>query len=255
MKIGSLAAAAIFGFMILLAQGVAAEAAEVKVLSAAAMRQAMNELGPQFERATGHKLVLQFDVIGVLKRQIDAGESFDVAILTTPLIDDLVKEGKIAAGTHADIARSGIGVIVRTGAPKPDISSANAFKRVMLDAKSISYAKEGAFTIYLAGLFERLGITEQMQSKTKLWPAGRTIPSVAEGEVELALLPISGFHPVPGAELLGTLPPELQHYVGYTAGVGATAKEGEAGKALINFLKAPAAVPVLKAKGMEPSTP
>jgi molybdate transport system substrate-binding protein len=125
----------------------------------------------------------------------------------------------------------------------------------MLDAKSISYAKEGATAIYLAGLFERLGITEQMPSKTKLLPAGRGAQSVAEGEAELGLIVISAFEPVPGAELLGPLPPELQHYVGYTAGVGATAKEGEAGKALINFLKAPAAVPGLKAKGWEPITP
>jgi len=257
MKIGSLAAAATFGLIILLAQGVAVEAAEVKVLSAAAMRAVMNELGPQFERATGHKLVMQFDVIGVLKRQIDAGESFDVTILTTPLIDDLVKEGKIAASTRADIARSGIGVIVSTGAPKPDISSADAFKRAMLNAKSISYPKEGATSIYLASLFERLGIAEQMTSKTKHdQVAGRALAQfVAAGEAELGLSVISGFEPVSGAELLGPLPSELQNYVGYTAGVGATAKEGEVGKALIQFLKAPASVPVLKAKGMEPITP
>jgi molybdate transport system substrate-binding protein len=241
--------------MILLVQGVAAEAAEVKVLCAPAMRAVMNELGPQFERATGHKLVTQFDVIGVLKRQIDAGKSFDVAILTMPLIDDLVKEGQIAAGTRADIARSGIGVIVRTGAPKPDISSADAFKRALLNATSISYGREGATAIYLASLFERLGIAAQMQSKTKFLPGRPTGRSVADGEAELGLIVISGFEPVPGAELLGPLPPELQNYVGYTAGVGASAKEGEAGKALINFLKAPAAVPGLKAKGMEPITP
>ena len=176
MKIGSLAAAAIFGLMTLWAQGGAAEAAEVKVLCAAAMRSVMNELGPGFERATGHKLVIQFDVVGALKRQIDTGERFDVAILTTPLIDDVVKEGKIAAGTRADVARSGLGVIVRTGAPKPDINSADAFKRAMLNAKSISYAKEGATAIYLASLFERLGITEQMKAKTKFPPTGRWRP-------------------------------------------------------------------------------
>ena len=255
MKIGSLAAAAIFGLMILLAHGVAAEAAEVKVLCATAMRSVMNELGPRFERATGHKLVIQFDVVGALKRQIDAGERFDVAILTTPLIDDVVKNGKIAAGTRADVARSGLGVIVRTGAPKPDISSADAFKRALLNAKSISYAKEGATGIYLASLFERLGITEQMKPKTKFPPTGRGAQFVAEGETELMLSAISTFEPVPGAELLGPLPPELQSYIGYSAGVGTAAKEAEAGKALINFLKAPAAVPVLKAKGMEPITP
>jgi molybdate transport system substrate-binding protein len=128
--------------MILLAHSVAAEAAEVKVLCASAMRSVMNELGPRFEGATGHRLVIQFDVVGALKRQIDASARFDVAILTAPLIDDLVNEGKIVAGTRVEIGRSGLGVIVRTGAPKPDISSADAFG-ALLNAKSISYAKEG----------------------------------------------------------------------------------------------------------------
>ena len=255
MKIVSLVVAAVFSLMTLLAPGVAAEAAEVKVLCASAMRSVMNELGPRFERATGQQLTIQFDVVGALKRQIDTGERFDVAILTTSLIDEVIKEGKIAGGTRADVARSGIGVIVRTGAPKPDINSADAFKRTMLNAKSISYAKEGATAIYLASLFERLGITEQMKAKTKFPPTGRGAQFVAEGKTELMLSAISTFEPVPGAELLGPLPPELQSYVGYSAGVGTAAKKAEAGKALINFLKAPAAVPVLKAKGMEPITP
>jgi molybdate transport system substrate-binding protein len=173
MKIGSLAAAAIFGLMTLSAHGVTAGAAEVKVLCLAAMRPVMKELGPRFERETGHQLMIEFDVIGVLKRQIDAGEKFDVAILTTQLMDDAVKGGKVVADTRADVARSGIGVIVRTGAPKPDINSADAFKRAMLNAKSISYAKEGATAIYLVSLFERLGISEQMKTKTKFPPTGR----------------------------------------------------------------------------------
>jgi molybdate transport system substrate-binding protein len=238
--------------MILLAHNVAAEAAEVKVLCASAMRSVMNEIGPRFEAATGHKLVVQFDVVGALKRQIDAGEGFDVIILTTPLINDAVKEGTIAAGTHADVARSGLGVIVRTGALKPDIGSADAFKGTLLNAKSISYAKEGATAIYLERLFKRLGITEQMKANTKFPPIGRGPQFVAEGETDLILMAISTFEPVPGAELLGPLLAELQSYIGYSAGVGTTAKEAEAGKALINFLKTPAAVPVLKAKGMEP---
>jgi molybdate transport system substrate-binding protein len=241
--------------MVLLAQGVAAEAAEVKVLCASAMKSVVNELGPRFESATGHKLVVQFDVVGALKRQIDAGEGFDVAILTTPLIDDVIKEGKIAGGSRADVARSGLGVIVRAGAPKPDISSADAFKRTLLNAKSISYAKEGATGVYLESLFKRLGITEQMKAKTKFPPTGRGSQFVAEGETELMLMAISTFEPVPGAQLLGPLPAELQSYIGYSAGVGTTAKEADAGKALINFLKAPAVVPVLKAKGMEPMSP
>jgi molybdate transport system substrate-binding protein len=242
--------------MILLTQGVPAKAAEVKVLSAAALRPVMNELSPQFERATGHKLVIQFDVVGVLKRQIDAGEPFDVTILSTPLLDALVKEGKIAANTRADIARSGIGVIVRSGAPKPDISSTEAFKRALLNATAISLTKDTPYTSYLVSLMERLGIAEQMKPKTKVKEGvGASAQAVAAGEADLGFTITSAFEPVPGAELLGPLPPELQNYVGYTAGVGATAKEGEGGKALIQFLKAPAAVPVLKAKGMEPITP
>ena len=254
MKIASLPAA-IFGLMIPWAQGVTAQAAEVKVVCAAAMRSVMTELGPRFERATGHQLMVQFDPVGALKRRIDTGEKFDVAILTTPLIDDVVKEGKIAASTRADVARSGLGVIVRTGAPKPDINSADAFKRALLNAKSITYNKEGSTAIYLASLFERLGITEQMKPKTKFPPTGRGAQLVAEGEVELLLSAISTFESVPGAELLGPLPPELRSYTGFSAGVGTAAKQAEAGKALINFLKAPAAVPVLKAKGMEPMSP
>jgi molybdate transport system substrate-binding protein len=116
-------------------------------------------------------------------------------------------------------------VIVRTGAPKPDISSADAFKRALLNAKSISYAKEGATGIYLESLFKRLGITEQMKPKTKFPPTGRGAQFVAEGETELMLSAISTFEPVPGAELLGPLPPELQSYIGYSAGVG-TAQGG-----------------------------
>jgi len=253
MRTKSLAAAATVGFMILLAHGLAAEAAEIKVLSAAAMRPALNELGPRLECETGHKLVIQYDVVGVLKRQIEGGERFDVAILTTSFIDDLAKQGKIAADTRANIARSGIGVVVRAGAPKPDIKSADAFKRVMVNAKSIGYSREGATAMYLASLFERLGIAEQMKAKTKYMQPGRAAQSVADGEAELGLVVISAIEPGPGAELLGPLPAELQHYVGYTGGIGADAKEAKAGKAFSEFLRAPAAVPVLKAKGLEPT--
>jgi molybdate transport system substrate-binding protein len=255
MKTGSLVAAAILVLTILIAHRVVAEAAEVKVLCAAAMRSVMNELGPRFESATGHQLIVQFDTVGVLKRQIDTGERFDITILTTALIDDAVKAGKIAAGTRADVARSGLGMIVRKGAPKPDINSADTFKHAMLNAKSISYAKEGATAIYLASLFERLGITEQMKAKTRFPPTGRLVQFVAEGEAEFGLAAISTFEEAPGAELLGPFPSELQSYADYSAGVGTTAKEADAGKALINFLKAPAAGPVLKAKGMEPMSP
>lgn len=252
MKIRALAGAAVCS-LVILAQSFVAGAAEVKVLSAGAMRGVMNELGPRFEQATGHKLVIQFGEVGALKRQIDTGEAFDVAMLTAPLMDDLVKEGKIASGTRTDIARSGLGVIARAGAPKPDISSVDAFKRAMLDAKSFAYAKEGATANHVALLFERLGIAEHMQPK--LMPVALASESVAKGEAELGLVIMSAFGSVPGIELIGPLPSELQNYVRFAAGASAAAKEPAGSKALIDFLKAPTAIPVLKAKGMEPSTP
>lgn len=255
MSIRSLSAAAKIGVVVLLTHGVAAEAAEIKVLSAPAMRAVINELGPQFERATGHKLVIQFGLGAVLKRQIEAGATFDVAIFTPPVIDDLIKGGKIAAGTRADIARSGIGVAVRAGGPKPDISSVDAFKRALLNAKSVAYAGEGATGIYFMGLLERLGIAADMKAKLKPMAGGAAVPAVARGEAEIAVIPTASVFGVPGAELVGPLPSELQTYIVFTTGVGATAKEPEAAKALIRFLTAPAAVPVIKAKGMEPATP
>jgi len=252
----SVAAAATIGFMILLAQGVASQAAEIKVLSAVAMRTVINELGPQFERASGHKLVIKFEVIGVLKRQVDAGEAFDVAILTSNTIDDLVQAGKIATDTRADIARSGIGVVVRAGVSKPDISSVDAFKRAMLNAKSITYAKDTPPAIHLASLVGRLGIAEQMKPKTKLLEGaggtGRIVQAIAAGEADLGFAVISAIDLVPGVELLGPLPPELQNNIVYSGGVGAAAKEADAGKALITFLAAPAAIAVIRSKGMEP---
>ncbi len=251
MKIGAFAGAAVCCLLIL-AQSSTAGAGQVKVLSAGAMRGVMTELGPRFEHATGHKLVINFGEVGALKRQIDSGDDFDVVMLTAPLIDDLVKEGKIAGGTRTDVARSGLAVIARAGAPRPDISSVDAFKRAMLDTKSFAYAKEGATANHVASLFERLGIAEQM--KSKLMPVDLASRSVAKGEAELGLVVMSAFGSVPGLDLVGPLPPELQNYVRYTAGVNARAREPDASKAFIDFLKAPAAVPVLKAKGMEPTT-
>lgn len=256
MKIRSFLASVKIGFMILLVQGLAAEAAEVRVLGANGMRAVINDLGPQFERATGHKLAIQYGVIGVLRRQIEAGEVFDVAILTTRAIDDLVEAGKIADATRADIARSGYGVIVRAGASKPDIGSADAFTRALLNANSISYLEGGGTGTYLASLFGRLGIAEQMKAKTKYAQAvGGPSQSVANGEAELGIVIISATQPLPGADLLGPLPSELQNYRVYTAGVSTTSKQADAAKALIKHLSAASAVPVIKAKGMEPANP
>ena len=257
MKIRSFVAAATIGFMILLAQGLAAEAAEVKLIGAGPMRAVVKELGAQFERDTGHKLVTKFVSGPVVKQEIDAGETFDIAISITPVIDDLIKEGKIVAATRADVAYAGVGVGVRAGAPKPDISLVEAFKRALLNAKSVAHSKEGTSGVYFKGLLERLGIAEEMKPKLKPLAGDALAQAVPSGEAEMVVMTISGIV-ASGAELVGPVPSQLQELQGYNrfaVGVSASAKQAEAAKALIKLLTSPAAVPVIKANGMEPGTP
>lgn len=254
MKIRSLVAATI-GLFMLLAQAAAAEAAEVKVLHTGGFTSVMNELGPEFERATGHKLVTKIDSAAVFRRQIDAGETFDVAILTTPLIAELVRTGKIAADMTADIARSGIGVGVRAGAPKPDISSVEAFKRTLLRAKSVAHSEEGASGVHFKRLLERLGIAADMKAKLKPLGSRATAPAVAKGEVEIFVVVIPAIVASSGITFVGPVPAELQTYVDFTAGVSAAATQPDAAKALLKHLTEPAAVAVIKAKGFEPAIP
>jgi molybdate transport system substrate-binding protein len=252
MRMRSLFAAGKIGFVILLAQGLAAEAAEVKVFAAAGFRTVVSDVGAQFERQTGHKLVTEIGVGGALQRKIDAGEAFDVAFLNTPQMDNLIKAGKIAAGTRADIARAGVGVGVRAGAAKPDISSTDALKRTLVAAKSVSYSGEGASGPHFLGVLERLGIAEEMKSKIKPLPPRVNVEAVVKGEADLVVVVIPSILAVPGVELVGPLPSELQTYIGFSAGVSANAKEPEAAKALVKLLTAEESVSVIKAKGLEP---
>ena len=230
-----------------------ASAGEIKVISSVGVKAALEELQPQFERTTGHKLAITFGTTVPLKRQIDAGETFDVIVLTPSLIEDLIKEGKVAPATKADIAKAGIGMAVRKGAPKPDISTPEAFKRTLVNAKSIVYSKEGASGTYMARLIERLGLAEEMKPKTVLETrSGQTAVAVVEGKAELGFVLISEILPIVGAEFAAPLPAELQSYIVFTAGIAPSAKDVEAAKAFINFFKTPGVLPVLKAKGMEP---
>ena len=241
----------------LLAGNSPADAGEIKVLSTVAVKAVMEDLIPQFERESGHKVVIQFGTTAVLKRQIDAGENFDVAIFTPPgLIEEMVGQGKIAADTRADFARSSVGVAVRAGIPKPDISSAEAFKRSLVAAKSIGYtdpALGGTSGIYLRELIDRLGIAGDLNPKTKL-SAGipALVESVAKGEVEIGMLQISEIVPDPRLELVGALPKGLEKSTVMAVGLRTDSKEPAAGRALIRFLVSPAAWPVIKGKGMEP---
>ena len=167
MKARSFLAAAKIGFMFLLAQGFAAEAAEVKVIAGVAMSAVWEEFGPQFERATGHKLEIWYGNRGPIKRRIEAGDAFDLLVASSPALDEYTKQGRIAADTRTEITRVGMGVGARAGAPRPDIGSVDAFKRALLDAKSVTYNPESTVGIHLARVFERLGIAEQMKDKNE----------------------------------------------------------------------------------------
>jgi len=238
----------------LLVQSVVAKAAEVKVMAGRALAGVIGDLGPQFERVTGHKLVMQYGLSRTFKQQINAGEAFDLVILSIETMDQLAKQGKIAAGPRAEIARAGVGVAVRTGASRPDINSVDAFKRALLNAKSISYSTRTETGEHLAKVFERLGIAEEMKARTKPQQAPeRVAQAVADGEAELAIQ-VASLLLVPGVELVGKIPPELQNYLVFEAGVGVAARQPEAAKAFIKHLMSPEAVPVFKAKGWEPGT-
>jgi molybdate transport system substrate-binding protein len=229
-----------------------AQAAELKVVSGNGARAAVQELCAQFERTSGHKVSLRFEVNAALKRKIEGGETFDVAILNPPVLDDLIRQGKVVAGTRADIGRAGLGVAVRTGAQKPDIGSVEAFRRALLAAKSVAYPGEGASGIYFVGLLDRLGIAAEMKPKLKPMAAEDTVEVVARGEADMVVVVSSRIFDVNGVEPVGPLPAELQTMIGFAAGMGAAAREPDVAKALIRFLTAPEAVPVLKAKGVQP---
>ena len=252
MNVKSLAGA-IVGIAALLATA-SISAAEIKVLASGGVRGALQELAPAFERATGNKLVITFGPAAVLKRQIEGGEAFDLlAILTSAGIDDLAKQRKLDAGSRAAIARSGVGIGIRKGAPRPDIGTADAFKRTLLAAKSISWVKEGASGIYFASLLERKGIAGQMKPKAAPAALGAEVGKlVVAGKAELGVALVNELMAAPGVEVLGPLPAELQNYTVFHAGVGVGSKDSAAAKALIKFLTTPAAGAVFRAKGQEP---
>ena len=260
MKIRRLLAANI-GFMFLLLLGIKAEAAELKVLSAIGMQSVMEDLGPKFERATGHKLATSFATAGAAVKRAQAGEAADVVIGTRQGIDGLVKNGKAAADNATVLASAGISVAIRKGAPKPDISSPDALKRTLLAAKSISYvdpASGGASGIHFVKVLDRLGISDEMKSKTA-FPNPKTPAEVgvlvANGEVDIGVHVIVELIPVAGIDVVGPLPGDLQNIIVFAAAVMANARESEAANALLQFLRTPDAAGVMKAKGMDPGTP
>jgi molybdate transport system substrate-binding protein len=235
--------------MILLVHGLGVQAAEVTVMATGHMRAVLNELGPQVERETGHKIVIKIANSPVLKREIEAGEVFDLLISIDSDIDALAKAGKIAGGTRVGVAFAAVGVGVRAGAPKPDMGSVNAFKRMLLNAASVAYDAEGASSVYFNGLVERLGIVDEMNPKLR--PMAGVLKSVASGETEFGIASIPAIVAAPGIELVGVIPEELQTYINLTAGVSTSSGTSEAAQALVKFLIAPKGVAIIKAKGLE----
>jgi molybdate transport system substrate-binding protein len=234
-------------------QRTVANAAEIKVLCSNSTHAVMDELVPEFERASGHKVSISYDPAKIMLQRIQRGETADLAILGAPAIDDLTKQGKIAAGSRRDLARCGIGVAVRAGAPKPDIGSVEAFKRALLNAKSVAHTESGVSGMHFAGLIERLGIAEQVKAKARTQPGGLVGELVASGEAEIAVQQIPELMAVPGIEVVGPLPRELQKITLVSAGIFAASRDPEAAQALIEFLSTPAAARVYKAKGLEPA--
>jgi molybdate transport system substrate-binding protein len=235
---------------------IGARAADLVVIASNGVKPALEELAPHFEHMTGNKLSFKFGVAAPLKRDIEAGSVFDLAILTSPGIADLAKQGKIAAGTETPIARSGVGLMVRKGAAKPDLSSPEALKRAVLAAKSLTWAKEGASGVTFLNALAKLGIAEEAQRKADLAADGAgAARKVAAGEAELGALLINEIMAQPGVDVAGPLPGDLQSYTAFSSGVSAASKNAAAAKALAEFLRTPDARAVFKAKGQEPAAP
>jgi len=229
------------------------QAAEIRVLASNGVRAALEELAPAFERDTGNKLVIEFGLAAQLKRQIEGGAPFDLAVLTSAGIDDLAKQGKVDGASRGSIARSGVGIGIRKGAARADIGTADSLRRTLLSAASISWAKEGASGVYFAGLLQKMGIADQMKPKVRLAESGTEVGKlVAGGEVQYGVILVNELMAAPGVEVLGPLPPELQSYTHFHAAVASGSKNAKEAQALIKFLATPSARAVFKAKGQEP---
>ncbi len=242
----------------LLAATGAAQAAEIDAFISTAIKAATDELLPPFERANGHAIRASYAPSGALIPRFNRGEPVDVFLTDSTAIDELFKQGKIVGG-RTDLARTGIGIAVRKGAPKPDVSSPEALKRALLAAKSVGHAAPAGGSItaaHIQGMFQRLGIAAQVTPKVKLaagGPNGRVSVLVASGEAEIGLQQVSELMSNPDVEVIGMLPAELQLVTIYSAGVTASARQAEAAKALIKALTAPSAAPIYKAKGLDPA--
>ena len=245
------------GFAAALLLSTAATAAEVRVMISGGLAEAYKALVPEFEKATGHTvLTARGPSMGTTQNAIpvrlERGEPADVLIMVGYALDGLAKQGKVVAGSSIDLVKSPIGVAVKSGTPKPDISSADALKRALLAAKSIAYSDSASGVYISTEMFPKLGIVDDMKGKARAIPAEPVAAVVARGEAEIGFQQISELLPVAGVDMIGPLPPELQKITVFSAGVATVSKEPDAGKALIKFLASPEARATMIKTGLDP---
>jgi molybdate transport system substrate-binding protein len=242
---------------LLCAQATFAQAAELKVFSTIGVQAALEELTPKFEKESGHKLSITWATAAVLTKRVEGGETADVMVLTKQSLDTLIKEGKASAGANAVFASSGMAMVVKAGAEKPDISTPDAFKQTLLKAKTIAYSNPaygGASGVYFAKLLEKMGLADAMKPKTHYPPpSGNAGNLVVSGEAELAIQQEPEVMSVKGVDVVGPLPGDLNNITVYAAGPGAGTTQGDAVQALIKFLHSPEAAAVFKARGLKPA--
>ena len=229
-----------------------AGAAELKVLSTQATEQAYRELVPQFEQTSGHKVATVFTGTLDANKRLAAGETYDLLIMSSSSIDEHIKGGKVVPGSRVDVAKSGVAVAVRAGAPKPDIGTTEALKKALVAAKSIGYST-GPSGNYVVALFQRMGIADEVKPKLRQTPTGVFVASIiASGEAEIGFQQVSELIAAPGVDYVGPLPAEIQHMTVFSSGIAVGAKEADAARALVKFITAPAAAAAFKKRGMEP---
>jgi molybdate transport system substrate-binding protein len=235
-----------------------ATADEIKVVTSGAFTAAYQELVPAFERTTGHKVVTSFggsmgSAPDAIPNRLQRGEPFDVVILASTALDDLIAKGKAVAGSRVDLVRSIIGMAVRAGAPTPDISTVDAFKRTVLQAKSIAISTSASGAYFSSELFPRLGIADAIKARLHIIESGPVGEAVARGDAEIGFQQISELRPVKGIEIVGPLPPEIQRVTIFSAGLVVGTKASSAAKALVDFLASPAAFAAIRKSGLEPA--
>ena len=227
-------------------------AAEIKVLSTQATEEAYRELVPQFEKESGHKVTTIFTGTLDANRRLVAGETYDLLIMSAPSIDEQIKAGRVVPGSRVDLAKSGVGVGVKAGASKPDISTTEALKKTLLAAKSIGYST-GPSGVYILGLSQRLGIADEIKGKLKQTPTGVFVGSIiASGDAEIGFQQVSELSHFAGVDYVGPLPADIQQFTTFSSGIMAGAKEADAANALVKFITAPAAASAFTKRGMEP---